>query len=106
MKAGGFCKLMTGLSREAVELLWERYGDQFQDETFTVRSSPARVRRRGGRRVRVRRRPPQATSLGTTATTKTRSSRTLSPKSIFFVRRNAADDQSDGDTVKKHVAHA
>jgi hypothetical protein len=54
-KAGAFCKLMTGLSRLAVERLWERYGPHFEDDTFTVTPVPLKPASRA-----TTRRPPSA----------------------------------------------
>ncbi len=39
-KAGAYCKLMTGLSRGALVRVWERYGQYFEDATFTVTPVP------------------------------------------------------------------
>jgi hypothetical protein len=35
-KADSYCKLMTGLSQQAVRNLWDRYGAHFEDEQFGV----------------------------------------------------------------------
>jgi hypothetical protein len=84
-KAGSYCKLMTGLSRRAVECLWERYGQYFEDAVFTV--TPVALKTR----PRTTAQPPSPASSSSVASSG-------GPESDSDVDMGDGDDENGGDS--------